>query len=113
MPGRLTEQDLEIFAAQFTGGFTGPLNRYRNIDRNWALTAAFDGGRLQMPAQFIAGDLDPVMAFRGLRDVASAPPRLHDRIREPVFLPGLRSLCPAGAPEEVNRVLLDVLGSLK
>ena len=40
LPGWLTEADIGYFAGQFTAsGFTGGLNWYRNLDRNWELTA--------------------------------------------------------------------------
>jgi pimeloyl-ACP methyl ester carboxylesterase len=111
-PPWLTEQDLDNYAADFAGGFTGAFNWYRNLDRNWELTAAFDGIRLPMPAQFITGDLDPVSAFRGLRDHVATLPRRHDRFAEPVYLPGCGHWIQQERPQEINRLLLQFLGSL-
>ncbi|MET7752796.1 alpha/beta hydrolase [Micromonospora sp. NPDC005367] len=111
-PEWLTEQDLEIFTAQFADGFTGAFNWYRNLDRNWELTAAFDGVRLPMPAKFITGDLDPVLAFHGLRDHVKALPRQHDQFAEPIFLPGCGHWIQQERPQEVNRLLLQFLASL-
>jgi hypothetical protein len=52
---------VETFVDQFArGGFAGPINWYRNIDRTWALTAFLDGARLQQPSLFAAGDSDGV-----------------------------------------------------
>ena len=40
LPPWLTEQDIDVFAAEYARtGFRGGLNWYRNIDRNWELTA--------------------------------------------------------------------------
>ncbi len=40
LPAWLTGPDIDSYAAQYaTAGFTGPLNWYRNLDRNWELTA--------------------------------------------------------------------------
>jgi pimeloyl-ACP methyl ester carboxylesterase len=111
-PDWLTEQDLEVYAAQFANGFTGAFNWYRNLDRNWELTAAFDGVRLPMPAQFVSGDLDPVADFGGLRDFVKILPRLHDRFAEPVYLPECGHWIQQERPQEVNRLLLKFLGSL-
>ena len=44
MPSWLTERDLAYMAAEYGwSGFRGGLNLYRNIDRNWALTAPWEG----------------------------------------------------------------------
>ena len=36
-------------------GFRGGLNWYRNIDRNWELTAPWQDAKIAQPALFIAG----------------------------------------------------------
>ncbi|MDQ0829313.1 hypothetical protein QF032_001157 [Streptomyces achromogenes] len=36
LPERLTETDLDVLTESFSKGFTGALNRYRNLDRNWS-----------------------------------------------------------------------------
>ncbi len=61
----LTEADIDFYADEFRrGGFRGPLNYYRNLDRNWELMAAFTRAAIKVPALFIAGDHDMVMAAR-------------------------------------------------
>lgn len=112
LPNWLTDDDLEIFTAQFVDGFTGAFNWYRNMDRNWELTAAFDGVRLPMPALFITGELDPVLAFHGLRDHVMDLPHRHDRFAAPVFLPGCGHWIQQECPGEINRRLLRFLGAL-
>jgi hypothetical protein len=37
-------------------GFRGVLNWYRNIDRNWDLSAPFSGVRVTVPALYLPGD---------------------------------------------------------
>jgi len=38
LPSWLSEADLDIYAGKFArSGFRGPLNYYRNVDRNWEL----------------------------------------------------------------------------
>jgi pimeloyl-ACP methyl ester carboxylesterase len=112
MPPWLTRHDLEVFAAQFADGFTGAFNWYRNLDRNWELTAAFEGVRLPMPARYMAGDLDPVLSFPGLRDHVKTLPRRHDHFAEPVLLPGCGHWTQQERPHEVTRMLLEFLASL-
>jgi pimeloyl-ACP methyl ester carboxylesterase len=70
LPSRLTEADLGIYAGEFArAGFRGGLNWYRNIDRNWELLAPFAGAPVTVPALYIAGDRDLVVAFRGMDEV--------------------------------------------
>ncbi|MFJ9838862.1 hypothetical protein ACIRYZ_00045 [Kitasatospora sp. NPDC101155] len=41
LPGWLTEQDIAVYAEALAAtGFTGGLNWYRNLHRNWEVTAA-------------------------------------------------------------------------
>ena len=41
LPAWLTEDDLDVYAGEFERtGFTGALNRYRNMDRDWEDLAA-------------------------------------------------------------------------
>ena len=42
-------------------GFRGGLNWYRNIDRNWELTAPWQGAQIHQPSLFIAGSKDAVI----------------------------------------------------
>ena len=64
LPNWLTEADLAYFAAVYRdSGFRGGLNWYRNIDRNWELTAPWQGAQIHQPSLFIAGDRDDVMKF--------------------------------------------------
>src|ERR1700722_5683119 len=53
-PQWLSEPELDIYVETFTRtGFTGGLNWYRNIDRNWELTAAVANRRVEQPALFL------------------------------------------------------------
>jgi pimeloyl-ACP methyl ester carboxylesterase len=64
MPAWLDEEDLQVYVDAFERtGFTGGLNWYRNIDRNWELTAPFADRRIEQPALFITGTRDPVRRF--------------------------------------------------
>lgn len=66
LPAWLSEADLDYYVAQFErSGFRGPLNWYRNIDRNLALTPELATAKIERPALFIAGKKDPVLSFGG------------------------------------------------
>ena len=69
----LTEADIDFYAGEFARtGFRGGLNWYRNIDRNWELMAPFAGLRVTVPALYVAGDRDLVVAVS--RHGASSSP---------------------------------------
>lgn len=66
LPAWLTEADLDYYVAQFErSGFRGPLNWYRNIDRNLQLTPQLETAKIERPALFLAGKKDPVLSFGG------------------------------------------------
>jgi pimeloyl-ACP methyl ester carboxylesterase len=65
-----------------------------------------------MPARYMAGDLDPVLSFPGLRDHVKTLPRRHDHFAEPVLLPGCGHWTQQERPHEVTRMLLEFLASL-
>src|SRR5678815_3101808 len=89
LPAWLTAADIEVFATGLrTNGLRGPFSWYRNIDRNWALLAPFQGAKVTAPALFIAGARDSVIASpigRGAVDTlhVSVP-----NLRTKVVLPG-------------------------
>jgi pimeloyl-ACP methyl ester carboxylesterase len=62
LPAWLSEADLARFIAAYQkSGFRGGLNWYRNIDRNWELTAPWQGAQIHQPSLFIAGSNDSVI----------------------------------------------------
>jgi hypothetical protein len=65
LPQWLSEADVDFYVSEFAGtGFRGGLNWYRNIDRNWKLFASVSGVQVTVPALYIAGDRDLVLAER-------------------------------------------------
>ena len=63
LPKWLNEADLAHFTEAYTkSGFRGGLNWYRNLDRNWELTAPWQGAQIHQPSLFIAGSKDSVSA---------------------------------------------------
>ena len=62
LPPWLSETDLGHFIDAYrASGFRGGLNWYRNIDRNWDLTAPWQDARIRQPSLFIAGSKDAVV----------------------------------------------------
>ena len=113
LPAWLTEADIEFFADEFTRtGFRGGLNWYRNIDRNWELLAPFAGARVTVPALYVAGDRDLVVAFRGMDRLIANLQKFVPHLWKTVILPGCGHWTQQEQPEEVNAAMLDFLRGL-
>jgi pimeloyl-ACP methyl ester carboxylesterase len=107
-PGRplLSAEELAVYVETFTRtGFTGGLNWYRNLDRNWETTPQLDGAPIDVPSLMITAEHDPVLR-----------PELADAMRG--FVPDLEVVMirdcghwtPHEKPDELNRTMLDWLG---
>lgn len=116
LPDWLTEDDIAAFAADYAGhgerAFTGPLNWYRNIDRNNELLAAFDGRGIDVPALYVAGDRDMVSALIGPDALRLLLEHLTPRLHRHVTLPGAGHWTQQERPAEVSAALLDFLNQL-
>ena len=111
MPSWLTGQDLDFLEAEYKrAGFTGGLNYYRNMDRNWAMTPFLDGAKITQPTLFIAGDRDPVIDF--LRPAYDRLATNIPNLKKNILLPGVGHWTQQESPEEVNRLLIEFLKSV-
>jgi pimeloyl-ACP methyl ester carboxylesterase len=108
-PPWLSEQELDVYVAAFERtGFTGGLNWYRNIDRNWELTADVAERHVEQPAMFLTGERDPVRRFMP----AEAMRGWVTDLRAEVVVPGAGHWVQQEEPEAVNAALLAFLGGL-
>ncbi len=116
LPDWLTDEDIDAFVREYAHhgerAFTGGLNWYRNIDRNWELLAPFQGRGIEMPALFVAGDRDLVRAFPGMDQVLSNLELIAPRLHRSLTLAGCGHWTQQERPEEVNAALLDFLDHL-
>jgi pimeloyl-ACP methyl ester carboxylesterase len=105
----LSEQDLNVYVESFERtGFTGGLNWYRNIDRNWELTEPYESRKIEQPAMFLTGELDPVRRFMPVEAMDGSVTDLRARL----VVPDAGHWVQQQAPETVNAALLDFLGGL-
>lgn len=113
LPAWLSESDLETYTGQFArSGFRGGLNWYRNIDRNWELLAPYAGASITVPALYMAGDLDLVVAFPRMREVIADLKRFIPELRGSVMLPGCGHWTQQERAVEVNAGMIDFLRNL-
>jgi pimeloyl-ACP methyl ester carboxylesterase len=110
LPPWLAEADIDFYAAEFSRtGFRGGLNWYRNIDRNWELLAPYAGARVTVPALYVAGDRDLVVAFRGMDQLIANLSKFVLNLRKTTMLPGCGHWTQQERPAEVNAAMLEFL----
>jgi len=113
LPGWLTEADVNFYVSEFTRtGFRGGLNWYRNIDRNWELLAPVAGARVTIPALYIAGDRDLVVAFRGMDQIIANLSKFVPQLRRTLLLPGCGHWTQQERAPEVNQAMIDFIRGL-
>ena len=105
-PAWMTERELDVYVEAFERtGFTGGLNWYRNIDRNWELTADVAGRKVEQPALFLTGERDPVRRFMP----AEAMRGWVTDLRAEIVVPGAGHWVQQQEPESVNAALVGFL----
>ncbi|MCD0452822.1 alpha/beta hydrolase [Actinocorallia sp. API 0066] len=105
----LSEEEFAVFAEAFTEtGFTGGLNYYRNMDRNWARTEHHVGRTVDCPSLFLTGSEDLVAGFMKTEKLRAV---LTD-LRAHVVLEGAGHWVQQERPAEVNGALLSFLAGL-
>ena len=113
LPAWLTPADLDYYVAEFRqSGFRGPLNRYRTATLDFAQQAGIADQRIEQPAAFIAGSLDPVLRFVPGVDLIEL---MRDRTRDLRLLKlvdGAGHWVQQERPGEVNTALLEFLAGL-
>ncbi|MCE9672283.1 alpha/beta hydrolase [Myxococcus stipitatus] len=109
LPSWLTEEDVAYFVGEFSRrGFRGGLNRYRNMDRDWAELPELATVKIEQPALFLVGEKDPGRAFAPVDLMKPLVPNL----REVRVLPGAGHWIQQERADEVNAALLEFLASL-
>jgi pimeloyl-ACP methyl ester carboxylesterase len=113
LPTWLSEADIEFYASEFgRSGFRGPLNYYRNIDRNWELTAAFADVMVTVPSLFVAGDHDLVIAAPGMDQHLANLKQFVPALRNIRILPGCGHWTQQERPSEVSAAIIDFIRGL-
>jgi pimeloyl-ACP methyl ester carboxylesterase len=110
LPAWLSEADLAFFTAAYRRtGFRGGLNWYRNIDRNWELTAPWQDAQIRQPSLFIAGAGDSVITgpigAKRINELERVLPNLKARL----IVDGAGHWIQQERPNEVNAALIGFL----
>jgi pimeloyl-ACP methyl ester carboxylesterase len=113
LPAWLSEADVEFYAAEFRrSGFRGPLNYYRNADRNWEIQASLAGMPVTVPALYIAGDRDFIVSFPGMDQLLPNLKRFVTGLQRIQMLPGCGHWTQQERPAAVNEALIKFLSDL-
>jgi pimeloyl-ACP methyl ester carboxylesterase len=110
LPDWLSPGELDHYVAEFTRtGFTGGINWYRNLDRNWTLTERLAGAKVTMPSLFVGGAADPVLVMM--------PPGVMDGWLEDhrgtVIVDGAGHWVQQEKPAEVNDALVPFVRAVR
>jgi pimeloyl-ACP methyl ester carboxylesterase len=110
-PAWMTEADLDFFAGEFERtGLTGPLNRYRNVDRDWVDLAAWHHAPITQPSLFIGGELDGPTTWQA-RSIAGFGATLPGLTGSHI-LDGCGHWVQQERPDEVSQLLTGWLAAL-
>lgn len=112
LPAWLTEADIDTYASDFAFGFTGALNWYRNMDRNWELTAALHNAVIRCPALYIMGEEDRVANWPGALESIQRIRELLPYAEEVISLPGVGHWIQQEAPQQISAALVNFARSL-
>jgi pimeloyl-ACP methyl ester carboxylesterase len=111
LPAWLSPADLDFYVEEFERtGFRGPLNRYRNVDRDWIDLQPWREMPVTVPSLFVGGEFDAPTLW-GARAISRFPttlPRLHGSH----ILSGCGHWVQQERPKEVNHLLVDWLDSV-
>jgi pimeloyl-ACP methyl ester carboxylesterase len=101
----LAAADLDFYVETFERtGFTGALNWYRNIDRNWETTPQLAEARISVPSLMVTAEWDPV-----LRPELALPMAAYIRDLETHCVPSCGHWTQQERPAELNAILIDWL----
>ncbi|XP_062108715.1 uncharacterized protein LOC133819468 [Humulus lupulus] len=111
LPFWLTQQDLDYYTSKFENkGFTtGGINYYRNMNRNWELTAPWTGDKIKVPVKFIAGDLDLTYNTVGTKDYIHKGGFKKDVpfLEEVIIMEGVGHFISEERPDEISNHIND------
>ncbi|WP_409517198.1 alpha/beta hydrolase [Ensifer sp.] len=109
LPSREFDQLIRAFELS---GFTGGLNYYRNIDRNWELQQGFVGQLIRVPAFFMIGDRDTGLAIPGMDQIITAMPNLVPDLRGSHVLQDAGHWLQQERAKDVSELTINFLGGL-
>jgi pimeloyl-ACP methyl ester carboxylesterase len=113
LPPWITEEELAYFIEAYrSSGFRGGLNWYRNLDRNWDLTAPWQGSVIEQPSIFIAGSRDEVVTGVIGKKRVQDMERVLPNLRRKLIIDGAGHWIQQERAQEVNEALMAFLSEV-
>jgi pimeloyl-ACP methyl ester carboxylesterase len=101
----VSPEELEVFVRAFERtGFTGGINWYRNMDRNWQTAPGAGATRIEVPCLMVTAEWDPVLRPELAAGMGALIPDLETHM-----IPKCGHWTQQDKPEELNRILVDWL----
>ncbi|TYJ18354.1 hypothetical protein E1A91_A09G117700v1 [Gossypium mustelinum] len=111
LPSWLSEEEVHYYVSKFDNksGFTGGINYYRNLHRNWELMAPWTGCDVKVAAKFVVGDLDLVYHMPGMKEYIHNGGFKKDvpTLEEVVVMEGVGHFIHMEKPDEINNLIYD------
>lgn len=105
----LTEKELDYYTSAFQkGGITGPINYYRNINRNWETTPELAGKQVMQKSLIIMAENDPILIPQSAEGMEKYVPNLTKKI-----IKECGHWTQQEQPEQVNSMIIEWLKDLK
>jgi pimeloyl-ACP methyl ester carboxylesterase len=99
------DSELDQFVRVFERtGFTGGINWYRNMDRNWETAPGVGATRIEVPCLMVTAEWDPVLRPEMAAGMGALIPDLETHM-----IPKCGHWTQQDKPEELNRILVDWL----
>ena len=109
----LSEDDLDFYETEFKqSGFRGPLNRYRNHQRDFDWQQNFAGQVIEQPALFIGGECDMATYLFGAITDPVAMMKATAPKSEGHILPDCGHWTQQEKPDQVNDILINWLSRI-
>ncbi len=106
-PGWCSPEAFQVYVDTFErSGFHGPVNWYRNFERNWERTESLGGKQVDQPALYIIGDADPVGELESytIKKMPGVVPRVEQHV-----IADCGHWIQCEKPEPVNQLLMEFL----
>jgi len=111
-PAWLSDADMDHYVEEFKqSGFRGPINRYRNGERDWAAMNRLQDRVIRQPTLFIAGERDLVLKMFGGDPIARMRENTAD-LRAVHLIPAVGHWVQQEAPEQTTQFLIDWLATI-
>jgi len=110
LPDWFSTEDLAVYADSFRRtGFRGAFNWWRNLDRNWELSAPWQDVQIRQPTLFIPGEEDGVIKAPVSAGALAKMSETVPGLKRKLLVPGAGHWVNRERPEEVNSALVQFL----